>query len=214
MDLNELVQAVQKDPKDAAARVRLGERLLADGKADDAIDHLRRAMILDRERIETWLLLGRALLACGEHVAAVATLEAGRDSAKAKGRSELQAEFEALLAGHGPVKRAGAGSMDENAFSELARATLASIADGLVASKLPVSMQRSPSILILEAKGAKMGLSEQKTPREIWCTSGMGELRFRWIATSGRWRAGGGEDLLGTVGQFLTRQLGRSVHLG
>jgi tetratricopeptide (TPR) repeat protein len=212
MDLHELERAVEQDPKDPIARLRLGGRLLDEGRAEEALDHLRRAMILKPDLGEAYLSLGQALLSLEEEVAALATLEGGREIARSAGRVDLVAEFDALLAGRGPVKRSGAGTIDEAAFTELARSTLASIAQRL--SSLPaVALQRSPSVLVLEAAGARMGLSEQRSSREIWCTSGLGELRFRHIGASGRWRAGGGEDLVSVVGDFLSRQLGARVTL-
>lgn len=218
MDLADLERAVEDDPKDPQLRLELGSRLLEAGRGDDAIDHLRRAMILRDDYLEAYLALGKALLAAEEDIAGVATLEAGRDIARRSASEEdraLAARFDELLAGRGPVKRARAGPMDEAAFSEAARAALASIAERLAAlPREQVAIQHTPSVLILEARRrAKMGLSEQRSHREIWCTSGMGELRFRHMAASGRWRAAGGEDLMTVVSEFLSRELGRPVAL-
>jgi len=218
MDLADLERAVDADPKNAALRFELGTRLLESGRADDAIDPLRRAMILQKEFVEAYLALGRALMASGEDVAATATLEAGRDLALTSRKAsdvELVPRFEELLAGRGPAKRSHGAPMDEAAFAELARATLASIAERL--ATLPrgeVALQHTPSVLVFEvARRAKMGLSEQRSHREIWCTSAMGELRFKHMSASGRWRAGGGEDLLAVVGDFVSRQLGRPIRV-
>ncbi len=215
METPELERAVAADPNDAALRLRLGEALLDAGRPDDALDHLRRAMILEPDRVEAYLALGRALVAEEEHIAAIATLEGGRDRAAALGRDECVPAFDALLAELGPGKRSGGvGALDEEAFSRIARAELAAVAGRLRALAAPIELSHTPSILVLTVAGrAKMGLSEQRSAREIWCTSGLGEVKFRYMTQSSRWRAGGGEELRSVVAGFVAREIGRSVSL-
>jgi frataxin-like iron-binding protein CyaY len=108
------------------------------------------------------------------------------------------------------VKRhAGEGEAD---FDQLARATLAEIATRAAALRRGIVLNQTPSVLVIEVSGkARLGLSEQKSSREIWCSSSLGELRFRYIPSSKRWRAADGEELMSTVREFLSRSLGESI---
>jgi frataxin-like iron-binding protein CyaY len=214
MDLGSLERAVGEDPKNPQARLALGEALLAAGRPDDALDHLRKAMGLRRDYLEAYLALGRALLAEGEHVAAIATLEGGREMARQGGHVDWVPRFDELLAGLGPVKRKGGAPLDEAAFDELARGELTAIAKRLAALGRDVAIQHTPTVLVFHTKSrAKMGLSVQKGAREIWSSSVLGEIRFRYIPSSTHWRAAEGQELRAIVSEFLTRELGEPVSI-
>jgi frataxin-like iron-binding protein CyaY len=214
MDLETLERAAKADPKNAAAQLAFGEALLQANRAGEALEPLRRALLLERDRLEAYLALGQALLAEEEHVAAIATLEGGREMAAKAGRAELVARFDASLQGLGPVKRRDAAPLDESAFDTLARGELAGVAERLRALGRGVAIQQTPGVLVLEVRGkAKMGLSVQKSSREIWSSSALGELRFRHIPSSKHWRAAEGEELVSTIDKFLSLQLGEAVRL-
>ncbi|MFN0206390.1 MAG: tetratricopeptide repeat protein [Planctomycetota bacterium] len=214
MDLSDLEQAVALDPKHAEARLQLGLALIDAGRPSDALDHLRKAMILRRDFSEAYLGLGRALLAEGEHIAAIATLEGGREIATKTGRVELLQQFETALHGLGPVKRRSGAPVDESAFSEIAQKALADVAERVAALGMDILIQRSPGIVIFDIRRkTKLGLSEQKTPREIWCSCSMGEYKFRWIPSSGLWRTADGDELISFLGRFLSRETGGTVSL-
>jgi iron donor protein CyaY len=213
MDIESLERVVALDPKNPSALLDLGLALIAAGRAADALDPLRHALILRRDYCEAYLALGQALLDEGEQVAAIATLEGGREMARKSADPALLERFEAALAGHGPVKRRGT-ALDESAFSEVARGTLATIADRVTATGLDVGIQRSPGIVILDvARRAKLGLSEQKSSREIWCSCALGEFKFRYIPSSGHWRTADGDELLQIVSRFISRETGAAVSL-
>ncbi|MBL8694567.1 MAG: tetratricopeptide repeat protein [Planctomycetes bacterium] len=209
VNLEELQSAVASDPQSAELRAQLGDALLRHGRAEDALEHLRRALALEPARLEVYLLLGQALAAESDHIGAIATLEGGQALARRAGRADLLPQFEARLGELGPGKRSRAG-MDEAGFRGTARAALASIAQH-AAELEGVTQQTSPDVVVLEARKAKIGLSVQAAAKEIWCTWSGGELRFRYIVGTQRWRAGGGEELMASVAEFLSRNLGRPV---
>ncbi|MBI3818744.1 MAG: hypothetical protein HY286_08650 [Planctomycetes bacterium] len=211
MDLTELDLAVRSDPNNAQGRLALGVALLEAGRGSDAIEHLRRAMMLQRDFLEAYAALGRALLAEGEHVAAIATLEGGREIARHASDELAVAKFDAALEGLGPVKRRGAGPLDDRAFHDVAAKTLAELKDRLARLPLDVKIQFTPGILVFDAANSKMGLSEQKTSKEIWCTSALGEFKFRYIGTSNSWKTADGDELTGVVRGFLARAAGRDI---
>lgn len=214
MDLSALERAVTLDPNDASAQLAWGEALILAERPGEALVPLRRALALRRDLIEAYLALGRALLAEGEHVAAIATLEGGREMAKKGGRLDLVPAFDEALAGLGSAKRRTHAPLDAAAFDRIAQSMLGGIAARAAAVSERVSVHATPSVVVLAvAGGRKLGLSEQRTAREIWCSSPLGEIRFRHIESSGHWRAAQGEELLATVERFLTDELGTEVSL-
>jgi frataxin-like iron-binding protein CyaY len=214
VDLKTLERAVAEDPKNPDARLALGEALVEAGRGSDALDHLRQALLLRRDSFEAYLALGKALLSEGEQIAAIATLEGGREMArKTPSAGEWVPRFDEALTGLGPVKRRSTAPLDDAAFDALARSTLESIARRVRALGGAIEIQQSPTVVVLAAPAGKLGLSEQRTSREIWCSSSLGELRFRYIPSSSRWRAAEGEELISTVGEFLSRALGSRVSL-
>lgn len=212
MELAALEQAVSADPNNPEARLALGEALLASGNADGALDHLRKALGLRRDYLGAYLALGRALLAEGEQIAAIATLEGGREIARKLGKEEWGPRFDEALDGLGPVKRRGAGPIDENAFHDIAAKTIGVLSRALQAIPEDITIQQTPGVLVFEVRRkAKMGVSEQRTHRELWCTSALGEFKFRFVASSKCWRTADGDELAAVVGRFLTLQIGDRV---
>lgn len=212
MNLETLGAQVAADPNNAQARLEFGRALLAANRPDDALDHLRKALVLRRDYLEAYLALGETLLAEGEHIAAIATLEGGREIARKVGNHELAASFDSALDGLGPVKRRGGAPLDEHSFHELATKTIAEVAKRIQQLARNIQIQHSPSILVFDVAGrAKMGISEQRTPREIWCSCALGEFKFRYIPSSKLWRSADGDELYQLVNQFISKQFGESV---
>jgi cytochrome c-type biogenesis protein CcmH/NrfG len=60
------VQALRVDPDNALAWHRLGEALARLGDRAGALTALRNALLLDGERIDTQLALGKLLFDCGQ----------------------------------------------------------------------------------------------------------------------------------------------------
>lgn len=213
MDLSIATKNVEADPNNPELRLELGLALMEAGRANDAIDHLRKAMTLKKDHLAAYLALGRALLQEGEHIPAIATLEGGREIARKLQMEPEVAAFDAALEGLGPPKRRAAAPLDDAAFRDLARKTLAQVGSRIADRGLDVRMHATPSVLILETCGSKLGLSEQPTSREIWCTSALGKFKFRYIPGGNYWKNADGAELLATVSAFLTRSLGGKVQL-
>ena len=101
MDLDAFRQMVAKNPKGFLGRYGLGNKLLQEGgNLEEAVEHLRVAVLLDPVHVASHLALGRALAALGKNDEARPVLTAGIDAAqsgRSNGGADLIPEMRALL---------------------------------------------------------------------------------------------------------------------
>lgn len=98
MARSELFRAhVAADPANPLFRFSLGQELLKEGAAAEAIAHLRLAADAKVDWMMPRILLGKACLAAGDQAAATAAWEQALALAVAQGHEEPEAELRALL---------------------------------------------------------------------------------------------------------------------
>ena len=98
MARSELFRAhVAADPANPLFRFSLGQELLKEGAAAEAIAHLRLAADAKADWMMPRILLGKACLATGDQAAATAAWEQALALAVAQGHEEPEAELRALL---------------------------------------------------------------------------------------------------------------------
>lgn len=90
---------VNADPANPLFRFSLGQALLAEGDAAEAVEHLRLAAAAKSDWMAPRILLGKALLATGRKEEARASLQEALRLALAQGHEDPEAELRALLAG-------------------------------------------------------------------------------------------------------------------
>jgi len=78
----------------ALLRFGLGSAYLGKGDAVRAAEHLRRAVAFDPTYSAAWKLLGKALVASGEHSAALEAYRAGMSAAEKKGDKQAFKEMQ------------------------------------------------------------------------------------------------------------------------
>jgi len=90
---------VEKDPANPLFRFSLGQELLKEEAAAEAIPHLAFAAGAKSDWMVPRILLGKAQLALGDRAAAKAAFESALALAVAQGHEEPEEELRALLAG-------------------------------------------------------------------------------------------------------------------
>lgn len=78
----------------AMLRFSLGNALLADGRAAEAVPHLRAAVAHDPKYSAAWKLLGKALAESGDHAAAIEAFDEGIAVAEARGDKQASKEMQ------------------------------------------------------------------------------------------------------------------------
>lgn len=89
---------VAEDPANPLFRFSLGQALLAEGGATEAVEHLRLAADAKSDWMAPRILLGKALVATGLKDEARTSLEDALRLAVAQGHEEPEAELRGLLA--------------------------------------------------------------------------------------------------------------------
>lgn len=85
-------------PRDGALlRFSLGNALLGEGQAAEAIEELRRALAFDASYSAAWKLLGKACLAADERDGAVAAWRQGITIAQQRGDKQAEKEMTVFL---------------------------------------------------------------------------------------------------------------------
>lgn len=85
-------------PRDGALlRFSLGNALLGEGQAAEAIEELRRALAFDASYSAAWKLLGKACLAADERDGAVAAWRQGITVAQQRGDKQAEKEMTVFL---------------------------------------------------------------------------------------------------------------------
>lgn len=78
----------------AMLRFSLGNALLADGQAAEAVEHLRAAVGHDPGYSAAWKLLGKALADSGDHAGAVEVFDRGIGVAEERGDKQASKEMQ------------------------------------------------------------------------------------------------------------------------
>ncbi len=81
----------------ALLRYSLGNAYVAESRQSEAIDHLRKAIELDRQYSAAWKLLGRCYMDTRDYTNAAATYEAGIEVADSNGDLQARKEMEVFL---------------------------------------------------------------------------------------------------------------------
>jgi predicted Zn-dependent protease len=89
---------VAQDPTNPLFRFSLGQELLKEGAAAEAIEHLQFAAASKADWMMPRILLGKAHLALGDRVAARSAFDDALRLALAQGHEEPEEELRALLA--------------------------------------------------------------------------------------------------------------------
>jgi len=96
-----LIESLRKQaggPRDGALlRFSLGNALLAENDATEAIVELRRAVQFDAGYSAAWKLLGKALLASGDSTGAAQAWRTGIEAAKSHGDKQAEKEMQVFL---------------------------------------------------------------------------------------------------------------------
>ncbi|MGA0133403.1 MAG: molecular chaperone DnaJ [Opitutales bacterium] len=92
-------ERVAADPDNPLFRFSLGQALLAEGAAVEALEHLRRAAVSKSDWMAPRILLGKALLAIDRRDEARLAFEDALQLAVGQGHEDPEAELRALLAG-------------------------------------------------------------------------------------------------------------------
>jgi predicted Zn-dependent protease len=93
-NLQAMLAAGQDNP---LLRFTLGDVLLKQGEAQDAVEHLRQAVTQDPGYSAAWKVYGKALQALGDRDGAVEVYEAGIAAARQKGDVQAAKEMQVFL---------------------------------------------------------------------------------------------------------------------
>lgn len=97
MSTEALEKMLAKGMDNALLRFGLGKAHLDGGDAAQGAEHLRRCVEFDPGYSAAWKLLGKALLAQGEHDAARQAWQQGIAAAQAKGDKQAEKEMSVFL---------------------------------------------------------------------------------------------------------------------
>lgn len=89
-----LRKIAEQEPEDLVAQYGLGRTLLGEGRAEEALSPLRRAIAIDPNHSAAWRELGRALLDAGKPGESLAVLQRGIDVARKRGDLQTVREME------------------------------------------------------------------------------------------------------------------------
>jgi Flp pilus assembly protein TadD len=89
MDKNVLQNMLQQGQDDLLLRFALGQALLSEGNANDAIEHFEKALTFDGGHSSSWKLLGKSLAETGQKQRAMEVFQKG--IAVAESRGDIQA---------------------------------------------------------------------------------------------------------------------------
>lgn len=85
-------------PRDGALlRFSLGNALLGEGRAAEAVEELRRALAFDPAYSAAWKLLGKACLAMGDRAGAAEAWRQGIAAASQRGDKQAEKEMAVFL---------------------------------------------------------------------------------------------------------------------
>jgi Tfp pilus assembly protein PilF len=90
-------QMLAQGQDNALLRFGLGQAYLKEGQAEQAVDHLRKALEHDPAYSAAWKLLGQALTDAGRRPDAIKTYEQGIRNAEHKGDMQAAKEMKVFL---------------------------------------------------------------------------------------------------------------------
>lgn len=94
MGMREQLQAMLDSGRETALlRFSLGEICFQAGEADNAAEHLARAVTLDPDYSAAWKLYGRSLTECGHHAEADTAFASGIEVAETQGDKQAAKEM-------------------------------------------------------------------------------------------------------------------------
>ncbi len=97
MDTQALLKMLENGQDNLLLRFGLGQTLLKQGEAGQAIEHLQKAVKFDPQHSAAWKLLGKALAADEQAEAAINAYEQGIAVAEAKGDIQAAKEMRVFL---------------------------------------------------------------------------------------------------------------------
>jgi predicted Zn-dependent protease len=97
MDKEILQNMLQQGQDDLLLRFALGQALLNEGNAHDAIQHFEKALVFDEQHSSSWKLLGKSLVEAGDGKRAVQVFEKGIEVAQSRGDIQAAKEMRIFL---------------------------------------------------------------------------------------------------------------------
>ena len=97
MDINALKNMLEQGQDSLILRFGLGQTLLKNDQAEEAIEHLQKALSFDSEYSAAWKLLGKAYTTTGQNERAIETYEQGIAVAEKKGDIPAVKEMKVFL---------------------------------------------------------------------------------------------------------------------
>ena len=95
--INALLRMLERGNDSALLRFSLGTEYMSIGDYDQAIDHLRHAIELDRKYSAAWKLLGRSLAEAGRNDEAMSAYRDGIEVAEQHGDRQAAKEMNVFL---------------------------------------------------------------------------------------------------------------------
>ena len=97
MNVNALLKMLESGQDNLLLRFGLGQTLLKQGEARQAIEHLQKAVEFDPQHSAAWKLLGKALAAEDRKEEAIDAYQQGIEVAEAKGDIQAVKEMQVFL---------------------------------------------------------------------------------------------------------------------
>jgi Tfp pilus assembly protein PilF len=97
MNIDNLKNMLAQGQDNLLLRFGLGQALLKDGQAEQAIEHLRAALDFDRNHSAAWKLLGKAYTETGQDAQARDTYQQGIAVAESRGDVQAAKEMKVFL---------------------------------------------------------------------------------------------------------------------
>jgi predicted Zn-dependent protease len=97
MDINALKNMLDQGQDNLLLRFGLGQAMLREGQAEQAIEHLLAALEFDARYSAAWKLLGKAYGENGQQAQAMEAFQQGIEVAEAKGDIQAAKEMKVFL---------------------------------------------------------------------------------------------------------------------
>lgn len=97
MDINTLQNMLDQGQDNLLLRFGLGQAMLKEGQAEQAIEHLLAALEFDPKYSAAWKLLGKAYGENGQQAQAMEALQQGIEVAETKGDIQAAKEMKVFL---------------------------------------------------------------------------------------------------------------------
>jgi len=97
MDINALKTMLAQGQDNLLLRFGLGQAMLKQGEAEQAIEHLQAALEFDPQYSAAWKLLGKAYGECGQQPQAIEAFQQGIQVAEARGDIQAAKEMKVFM---------------------------------------------------------------------------------------------------------------------